>query len=287
MNTNSASANKQFLLTRAAPEASVSTSKFYQFMSSLKRYKQGKGWIPKSLGILGGLLVPLAVQAEIFALDDGSPEIWGGTTGGDCLSLNHFNTGGQTVMIDQISVCWNPLPSRVSPTLAIYSDPNGDGNPSDLRLLARYPIYIQPGVVILNQSLQSYSIAPTTVTGSFFVGDYLSDTEGGFNPTTGIDTTPPNYMGQSWIVENSRGTGLLDLNNPIGTSSLVTRLDAYIGGNFIIEAHYSIIPEPGFVCLFAVGWLCCLWGCRYLPTCSMRAQGPAGAARRWQLRGAN
>lgn len=91
-------------------------------------------------------------------------------------------------------------------------------------LLARHLIYIQPGVVMLNQSVQSCSVAPTTVTGSFCVGNYLSDTESGFNPTTGIDRTPPNYMGQSWTIENSRGTGLLDLNNATRTSSLVTRL---------------------------------------------------------------
>jgi hypothetical protein len=233
----------------------TSTSTFDQSMNSLKRSNRSAACVPSWLGIVAGLLLPVSVQADIFSLDDGSPETWGGTTGGDCLALNHFNTGGQTVVIDQISLCWNPLSSRVSPTLAIYSDPNGDGNPSDLRLLARYLIYIQPGVVILNQSVQNYSIAPTTVTGSFFVGNYLSDTESGFNPTTGIDTTPPSYMGQSWIIENSRGTGLLDLNNPIGTSSLVTRLDTYISGNFIIEAHYSIIPEPCFACLFALGLL--------------------------------
>lgn len=192
--------------------------------------------------VLVGLLLAVRVQGGLFSMTDGSAETWGGTSNGDCLALNHFDTGGQTVRIDQINVCWNPLSSRVSPTVALYSDPNGDGNPSDTRLLQLYAIYVQPGVVLLNQSLQSYSIPSRTITGSFFVGCFLSDRDSGFDPATGIDTSNPHY-GQSWIVENSRGTGLLDLNNPIGTSSLVTRLNTYINGNFMIEAHYDV-PEP-------------------------------------------
>jgi hypothetical protein len=224
-------------------------------MNSCNRSNQRGAWLPKSLGVLAGLFLAVAVQAATFAWDDGSPETWGGTTGGDVLSLNHFNTGGQTVVIDTVSACWNPLSSRVLPKVALYSDPNGDGNPSDARLLLVSSIYIQPGVVLLNQSLQQYAITPTTVTGSFFVGDYLSDADSGFHPKSGIDTSPPSYPGQSWIIENSRGLGLLDLNNPIGTSTLVTPLNTYINGNFIIEASYTLIPEPALTCLFAMGLL--------------------------------
>jgi len=66
-----------------------------------------------------------------------------------------------------------------------------------MRLLQLYSVYIQPGVVLLNPSLQSYSIPPTAITGSFFVGACLSDADSGFVPRTGVDTTPPNYYGQS------------------------------------------------------------------------------------------
>lgn len=249
----SASEN-QFSLTRVASKEPVrQQSKFLSVV--LKRCDRSKAWVPRSLGIVAGLLLPVAVHADIFALDDGSPETWGGTRGGDFLGLNHFNTGGQTVVIDQISVCWNPLSSLVSPRLALYSDPNADGDPSDLRLLQFSSVYIQPGLVLLNQSVQDYSIPPTTLTGSFFVGACLSDADSGFRPRTGIDTTPPNYFGQSWIIENSGGTGLLDLNNPIGTSTLVTRLNTYINGNFIIEAHYTVIPEPSIARFFPLGLL--------------------------------
>jgi hypothetical protein len=203
------------------------------------------------LSILAALLLTHTVQAGLFSMTDGSAETWGGTSNGDGLSLNHFNTGGPAVVIDQINACWNPLSALVSPTLVLYSDPNGDGSPSDAQLLLRFTLSIQPGVVLLNQTLQSYSIPPTTVTGSFFVGTFLSDRDSSINPHIGIDTSTPQY-GQSWIIENSRGAGLLDLNNPIMTSSLFTRLNTYINGNFMIEAQYSVIPEPSTGCLAAV-----------------------------------
>ena len=89
---------------------------------------------------LMSLLVAAAVQAGTFSLDDGSVDTFGGTPGGDLLALNHFDTGGRTVVIDQISVLWNPLSAAVSPTVALYSDPDGDGNPSDASPLLIYPI---------------------------------------------------------------------------------------------------------------------------------------------------
>ncbi len=215
-------------------------------MCALDYCKGNKLRITRSLALLSGILLTTSLEAGVFLLDDGSAETWGGTTEGDLLSLNHFNTAGQTMLIDRISVAWNPLSSRVSPTVALYADPNGDGNPSDMTLLRFDSIILQPGVVYLNQSLQHYSIPATAVTGSFFVGAFLSDADSGIDPGVGIDTSPPNYYGQSWIIENSLGPGRLSLNDPIGTSTLRTRLDTYVAGNFLIQAQYSIVPEPSF-----------------------------------------
>ncbi|MBI3849394.1 MAG: immunoglobulin domain-containing protein [Verrucomicrobia bacterium] len=197
-------------------------------------------------------LLPAAIQAEQFSLDDGTVNTFGGTPGGDFLALNHFHTAGRTVAINQISVIWNPLSSRVFPTVALYSDPDGDGNPSDARPLMIYPIFITPNVVILNNtSFQSYDIPATTVTGSFFVGAYLSDRDSGFDPAIGVDLSHP-QPGQSWIVENSSGVGLLDLQEPIATSTLVTPLNTYVNGNHMIRARYSFVascvqPSAGLI----------------------------------------
>lgn len=197
----------------------------------------------------------MVARAQLFTLDDGSVNTFGGTPSGDLLALNHFNTGGSPVLIDEILVLWNPISSTVKPTVALYSDPNNDGNPSDMMPLLIQPISIPPNLVILNNtSVQGYSIPATQVSGSFFVGAYLSDKEPSFNPVFGIDLA---HLGpnQSWIIENSTA-GLLNLANPTGTSTLMTRLETFIAGNHMIEAHYRPVPEPSSCTMLVLSLLC-------------------------------
>lgn len=201
------------------------------------------------------LLFAAVVQAQLFTLDDGSVDSFGGTASGDFLALNHFNTGGTPVLIDEIRVLWNPISSTVFPTVALYSDPNGDGNPSDMAPLLIQSISIQSGVVILNNTtVQSYSVPPTLVNGSFFVGAYLSDREPSFNPAIGVDRAHLAPF-QSWIIENS-SAGNLNLSNPIATSTLRTPLDTYVAGNHMIQAHFVPVPEPSSGLLLALCLLC-------------------------------
>ena len=176
-------------------------------------------WRLIRLVVLSSLFWSVVTHAQLFTWDDGSVNTFGGTASGDLLALNHFNTGGSPVLIDEIRVLWNPISSTVKPTVTLYSDPNGDGNPSDMAPLLIRQISIPANVVILNNtSVQSYSIPVTQVSGSFFVGAYLSDRELSFNPVIGVDLA---YLGpnQSWVIENSTA-GLLNLMNPIGTSTL-------------------------------------------------------------------
>jgi len=205
--------------------------------------------------VAAGLLVQtLSTSAAEFFLDDGSVNTFGGTPGGDCLSLNHFNTGGATVVINTIRVLWNPISASVFPAVTLYSDPNGDGNPSDMVPIRITPISVPPNVVILNNTtLQDYAITPTQITGSFFVGEFLSDRTSDFDPVTGIDTAHL-APGQSWIIENSVA-GRMNLQSPIGTSTLVTPLDTYVSGNFMIRAVYTVVPEPRTSALMVVGIL--------------------------------
>lgn len=181
-----------------------------------------------------------------------SPGAFGGEPSGDALALNHFDTGGSSVSITAIGVLWDPLSAGAHPTVALYSDPNGDGNPSDMQPLLIQPIYIQPNLVILdNTTPQFYSIPPTEVSGSFFVGAYLSD-QNTSSPVIGIDSSNRG-PGQSWVIENSTA-GRLSLQNPIGTAGDWENLNTLIAGNHIIEAVYSMsVPEPSPSWLFLFG----------------------------------
>jgi hypothetical protein len=147
------------------------------------------------------------------------------------------------VYINEISVLWNPISARVSPTVVLYSDPNGDGNPMDMVPLRITPIYIPPSVVVLNNTThQVYSITPTIVTGSFFVGAFLSDREFSFDPVIGVDTSHP-LSNQSWIFENTT-LGGLNLSSPQTTSTTIAPLNQYLAGNHMIRARYTPVPEP-------------------------------------------
>jgi hypothetical protein len=193
-----------------------------------------------ALAVMSGWL---AVNAQVFSLDRGIVSGLGGTPGGDLLVLNHFNTGADSVYIDQISVLWNPISSTVSPKVALYADPNGDGNPSDLVPLRITPIYIPPNVVILNNTtVQDYPITPTLVSGSFFVGAFLSDREMSFDPAFGY-SSPAVALNQSWIIENTVA-GRLDMLSPATTCTTLAPLDYYIPANHMLRAHYTVVPEP-------------------------------------------
>jgi hypothetical protein len=199
------------------------------------------------------LLMGHGGRAAVFLLDDGSVNLFGGTSNGDLLALNRFETGPLPVVIDRILVLWSPLSLSVSPRVALYSDPNGDGDPSDAVALMVFAPFMQPGAVISNNtSFQSYDVPPTLVSGSFFVGAYLSDREPSFNPAIGVDTSSPVFSGQSWVIENSTAGGL-DLQNPIGTATLVTTLETYVSGNHMIRAQGTVVPEPGILCVFLIG----------------------------------
>jgi hypothetical protein len=205
--------------------------------------------------IIAALIVLCATaQADVFSWDDGSVDTFGGTSAGDLLVLNHFVTGPNPVIISAIRVLWNPLSTTVHPAVALYKDPNGDGNPSDMVPLLIHFVPLQPGVVYLNNgTLQGVAIPETMVEGSFFVGAYLSDQEISFDPSIGVDQS---YLGpnQSWIIENS-SAGALSLQDPIGTSTLRTPLETFIAGNHMVEAVYTPVPEPCTAILLAVGLL--------------------------------
>jgi hypothetical protein len=110
------------------------------------------------LPTLAVLLFPGSARAQLFTYDHGTANTLGGEPNGDILALNHFTTGGSPVLITEIGVLWNPLSANVHPTVALYSDPNGLGNPSGMQPLLLQPIYIPPGVVVLNNtSIQYYS----------------------------------------------------------------------------------------------------------------------------------
>ena len=82
-----------------------------------------------------------------YVIDDGTAEdSIGLTAGGTFVSCNEFTVTGGNNIITSISIAWG-TPAFPDPTLdglaytaVLWSDPNGDGSPTDAVVLARLPV---------------------------------------------------------------------------------------------------------------------------------------------------
>src|SRR6478752_1133056 len=164
-----------------------------------------------------------------YMIDDGTAEDSVGlTAGGSLVALNSFPVSGGNNVITSISIAWgtplfpDPSLNGLPYTAVLWSDPNGDGSPTDAVVLAQAP------GVISQQGTDTFittAIPPTMVpTANFFVGFLVTHTAGQF-PAAFDESTPiPN---RSFIALTS---SINDLSGaaPIESFGLV--------GNWLIRA---------------------------------------------------
>jgi hypothetical protein len=178
-----------------------------------------------------------------YSIDDGSSEqSIGLTAGGNLLCLNAFATGSNNI-INSIDIAWG-TPAFPDPTLiglpytvALWSDPNGDGSPTDAVLLTT-----QTGV-ITSQGSDTFLVSlitPTTVTTThFFAGFVINHLAGQFPASQDIDN--PVFNG-SWV---SIGGNINNLSDAVTIASLG------LPGNWMIRA--DAVPEPPPWAMMAMG----------------------------------
>lgn len=180
-----------------------------------------------------------------YMLDDGTAEDSVGlTAGGNLLCLNSFAiTGGQNI-ITAIEIAWG-TPAFPDPTLdglpytaVLWSDPNGDGSPTDAVVLST-----MVGVVA-NQGTNTFIISPITPTAvstsNFFVGFVINHAAGQF--PAAFDTDAPTLPMRSWVSVGG------DINN---LSDAFPIEDAGLVGNWLIRA--DAVPEPTTYALVGLG----------------------------------
>ena len=116
------------------------------------------------------------------------------------LVLNEFPVSGGNNVITSISIAWG-TPAFPDPTLnglpytaVLWSDPNGDGSPTDAVVLAQVPGVISSAGT---DTFITTPIPPTMVTtANFFVGFLMTHTAGQF-PAAFDESAPlPN---RSWV----------------------------------------------------------------------------------------
>src|SRR6476646_1003793 len=164
-----------------------------------------------------------------YMIDDGTAEdSIGLTAGGTFVSCNSFPVTGGNNVITSISIAWgtplfpDPTLNGLPYTAVLWSDPNGDGSPTDAVVLAQVP-----GVIASagTDTFITTAIPPTMVTtANFFVGFLVTHVAGQF-PAAFDESAPiPN---RSWI----------DLTSNINDLSGAAPIESFgLVGNWLIRA---------------------------------------------------
>ena len=177
------------------------------------------------------LLRSLLANTPLFTyqIDDGTAEdSIGLTSGGNLLVLNSFPVSGGNNVITSISIAWgtpafpDPSLNGLPYTAVLWSDPNGDGSPTDAVVLA------QVNGVIASAGTDTFittPISPTMVTTTnFFIGFVMAQTAGQF-PAAFDESAPiPN---RSWV---SIGGNINNLSDAVTIESVG------LVGNWLIRA---------------------------------------------------
>lgn len=191
------------------------------------------------------LLVTPTLYAVTYSKDDGVSEnaIGGGPPKPAALWwVQGFTVqpGGET--ITSIEIAYGSIPDGIAVDLLLYDDPTNDLNPTDAVLLtSTATTSMHSGT----DTFVSIPIAPTNVSGDFFVGALTSNTSNQF-PLSLDETTSARSL---WVAENTNGPGTIDATNVGGTSTFGPVLADRIGlsGNALIRA--TGVPEPGSLAL--------------------------------------
>jgi hypothetical protein len=233
----------------AKPGASLPQLTSAKDMLALLQASQRPVPMPYPEGIKGNATIAKLigrVPQFTYVIDDGTAEdSVGYNSGSTFVACNSFPVTGGNNVITSISIAWG-TPAFPDPTLnglpyaaVLWSDPNGDGSPTDAVVLASAP------GVISQQGTNTFittTIPPTMVTtANFFVGFII--TQPGNQLPAAYDETAPTFPNRSWVALTSN---IHDLSTAIPIESTGLR-----PGNWLIRADGQIggggtpTPTPG------------------------------------------
>lgn len=195
----------------------------------------------KNINPIHQLLFPAAT----YMIDDGTAEdavgFGDGSQNFESLWFNQFDVIPGAETISSVEIAWGSPASAdaingTPVTIAVWSDPNGDGNPSDALLLGQVAGTIQDAGT---NTLVTYTF-PTPVAlpagaTSFFVGDMTPSNSGPQHFYQGIDQDSV-FHRQSWVAAMSSGAPV-DINM-IGNNDFLGLIDDFgLPGNWLIRAN--------------------------------------------------
>jgi hypothetical protein len=199
----------------------------------------------KSMNPIHRLLFP----ASTYMIDDGTAEdsvgFGNGAQNFESVWLNQFAVIPGATTISSVDVAWGtPLFQEdidgTPVTIGVWSDPNGDGSPTDGVLLGQVSGTIENAGT---DTFVTYTFSPAVAlpggATSFFVGDLTPANSGPEHFFQGIDQNSTLFR-QSWVVANSSGADV-DINN-LGNNDFIGIIDDFgIPGNWLIRADGPLV----------------------------------------------
>ncbi len=203
------------------------------------------------------LFTPQApVPAPCTPQDDGSSENTIGLTAGGALAwMVGFGQGQPTTTLLSIETCFGSpaFPGGYVPqgpvTLAVWDDPNDDGDISDGVFVASVLAVISPGSIDTDV-FQATPLAPAVVlNGIFFVGAVVVHNPGEFPGPLDQSGAGPSVCGGgpgSWVAGNT--TGMFDFNN-LAANDVPPQTMASVGlpGNWLLRVGCCSNPDAGTI----------------------------------------
>ena len=169
---------------------------------------------------------------DLYRVDDGSEDLWIQGSGGDLIWFNEFRAVSDGEVIVAVDICWGDIEPDNPTDIAVWIDPNNDGNPIDAVLVT-----LVEGVLAVNAGTGLFNtipIPPTAVgdTGDYFyVGAHVADAP--FEAPACVDRTLPRRR-KSWGVI---GDNLEQLWNNTLPPTILDDNCPECSGNWLIRAR--------------------------------------------------
>jgi hypothetical protein len=170
----------------------------------------------------------------VYLYEDGTSEYGLRASGTHLAWLNRFIVTGEAMIIDGIDLTYVNIIAGAPAMVYLWSDPDGDGNPTDAQVLASAPTTTvnNPGGVFRVDLPAAFVGRQGT---SFFVGSIIEYPNENCWPCP-LDATAPTTLGVSWIIASYGPIDPNDLSNgAIEFSLLEDAIPPYLT-NLVVRA---------------------------------------------------
>ena len=176
-----------------------------------------------------GVLDLCQIDPYAYSLDDGTGEARVRSDGTHTAWLNRYVVANDVTTITHLELPIAPDQAGNTHFLYVWSDPDGDGNPTDAQVLVEYELFLTEGNIdqFLLIDIPDVEIGPNGT--SFFIGAMV-ETPDTFPAIE--DITAPHFGGQSWIIGKNSA---IDPNNLSDGAIEFATTESFLTGNWLMR----------------------------------------------------